>query len=141
VTTDSGKSFVSAGQSTTNVESDKGSFTQLHPTVEHPLTLVKKVFHMQKYGNKIILMGLDASNKNVMTLFDTDDNSELSLITAQDDIEVFHAQHSSTGNTIIFDGQRKSDNKYVTGAFDLDTAALTVNVLGDTALSDLAAFQ
>ena len=141
VTTDSGKSFVSAGQSTTNVETSKGSFAQLHPTLEHPVTIVKKVFHMQKYGNKIILMGVDATDKNVMTLFDSDDNSELPLVTAEDNIEVFHAQHSSTGNAIIFDGQRKSDSKYVTGAFDLDTAVLTVNVLGDTPLSDLAAFQ
>lgn len=141
VTTDSGKSFISAGQHTTNFETSLGSFTQIYPILAHPTTIVKKVFHMQKYGNKIILMGLDASNKNVMTLYDTDDNSELGLITAQDDIEVFRAQHSSTGNTIIFDGQRKSDNKYVTGAFDLDTAALSVNVLGNTALSDLAAFQ
>lgn len=141
VTTDSGKSFVSAGQHTTNVSTSLGGFTQFYPTLEHPTTIVKKLWHMQKYGNKIILMGADASDKNIMTLYDTDDNSELGLITAQDDIEVFHAQHSSTGNTIIFDGHRKSDNKYVTGAFDLDTATLSVNVLGTTALSDLAAFQ
>ena len=141
VTTDSGKSFVSAGQHTTNVSTSLGSFTQFYPTLEHPTTIVKKLWHMQKYGNKIILMGVDASDKNIMTLYDTDDNSELVLITATDDIEVFHAQHSSTGNTIIFDGHRKSDNKYVTGAFDLDTATLSVNVLGTTALSDLAAFQ
>ncbi len=141
VTTDSGKSFVSAGQHTTNIGTNVGSFTQFHPTLQHPTTIVKKVWHMQKYGNKIILMGLDASDKNIMTLYDTDDNSELVLIAAQDDIEVFHAQHSSTGNTIIFDGQRKSDSKYVTGAFDLDTATLSVKVLGNTALSDLAAFQ
>jgi len=63
------------------------------------------------------------------------------LISATDNIEVFNAQHSSTGNTIIFHGLRKSDSKYVTGAFDLDTANLSVNVLGTTALSDLAAFQ
>jgi peptide subunit release factor 1 (eRF1) len=96
---------------------------------------------MQKYGNKIILMGVDAGGKNVMTLYDTDDNSELAMITAQDDIEVYHAEHSSTGNTIIFDGQRKSDGKYVTGAFDLDTAKLSVKVIGNAALLDLAAFR
>lgn len=141
VTTDSGKSFVSAGQHTTNFATSLGSFTQLYPTLGHPATIVKKLWHMQKYGNKIILMGLDANDKNIMTLYDTDDNSELALITAGDDIEVFHAQHSSTGNAIIFDGQRKSDNKYVTGAFDLDTSVLKVQVLGNSALSDLAAFQ
>ncbi len=141
VTTDSGKSLVSAGQSTTNVETSLGSLTQLHPTLAHPTTIVKRVFHMQKYGNKIILMGVDAGGKNVMTLYDTDDNSELAMITAQDDIEVYHAEHSSTGNTIIFDGQRKSDGKYVTGAFDLDTAKLSVKVIGNAALLDLAAFR
>ena len=68
--------------------SGDGVLMKYYPALERPTTLVKKVSTSQGILNSIVLAGLDASDKNIMTIFDTSDDSEIQLIPPANEIEV-----------------------------------------------------
>lgn len=106
-----------------------------------PLTLLidnARVFH--PVLSNLILAGLDANDKNVRTLYDTTNNTELLLNGADHEIEVYNIRYSSTSNSVIFDRPRFADNTYVVGTVQLDTMTVIATPTGTTQIADLQAF-
>ena len=113
---------------------------QYYPVVAHPPSAVTKVAVFGRILSNIILAGLNSSNKNVMTLFNTSDDSEIQLIGPDNEIEVYHVNYVTADNKIMFDGLRFSDNKYVLGQIDLSSMQVTVSQIGSTKLEDFQTF-
>jgi hypothetical protein len=70
--------------------------------------------------NDIVLSGTDSTGVHVTTLYDTSAASESQLIGPGNEIEVYHLNYVSSGNKLMFDGLRFSDNKYIIGQVLLD---------------------
>ena len=113
---------------------------QYYPTFLAPTTLVKKISVSQGVMNNIILAGLDADGKNILTLFDTSNDSETLLIGPDNEIEIYHLNYVASSNKIMFDGLRFSDNKYVIGQYDLNTMTFSASQTGSSKLVDFQTF-
>lgn len=133
--TTSNRVFVIAGYN------DIGELMEYYPTLARSTTVVKKVSVSQGVLNQIILAGLNSADKNVMTLFNTDTESEIQLIGVDNEIEVYRLNFSAAQNAIFFDGLRFSDNRYVIGKYDLNTMSLAVSSTGNTKLEGLQTFN
>ena len=134
-TTADGKVFAISG--------DSGAskiLMQYYPSVARPNTLVKSVTVAQGVISQLILAGQDMNGKNILSLFNTTDNSEIKLIGAENEIEIYHLNYVATNNTIMFDGLRFSDNKYVIGRYDLNTMSFSASQTGSTKLVDFQTF-
>ena len=132
--TTSGKMFAIAGYG------DLGELMQYYPSLSRPNTSIQKVSVFQGVIDNLVLAGLNSQNKYVMTLFNTTDSSELSLIGPNDEIEVYHINYVAAENKIMFDGLRFVDNKYVLGQYDLNSMALSSSQTGSTKLVDFQTF-
>ncbi len=118
----------------------QGVLTQYYPTLERPVTEVTRISTFQGVINQLILAGLNAQNKNILTLFDTSDGSEIQLIGPDNEIEIYHLNYVASSNKIMFDGLRFSDNKYVIGQYDLNTMTFSASQTGSTKLVDFQTF-
>ena len=118
----------------------EGNLMQYYPTFLAPTTLVKKISVSQGVMNNIILAGLDADGKNILTLFDTSNDSETLLIGPDNEIEIYHLNYVASSNKIMFDGLRFSDNKYVIGQYDLNTMTFSASQTGSSKLVDFQTF-
>jgi hypothetical protein len=132
-TTD-GKTFALAG-STPN-----GTLTQYYPTIAFPTTSVKNIAVVQGVITNLILAGTDASNQNIMTIYDTSNGVETRLLGSENDIEIYHVNYVADGNKVLFDGLRFSDNKYVLGQVDLATKQVSVTSTIPVKWSDFQTF-
>ncbi len=136
ITTSDGKIFGSAGHRT-----QAGLLTQYYPTVDFPTTIVKNVTLAQGAGTKLILAGMDASSGNTMTLYDTSDSSETTLLGADNEIEIYHVNFAAGENKVLFDGLRFADNKYVLGQVDLATREVSVTTTIAAKWADFQTFR
>jgi hypothetical protein len=123
-----------------SASSGSGTLMRYYPDLAKVSTAVNKVLVFQGVISNLILAGLNSSNKNIMTLFNTTDNSELELIGAANEIEIYHLNYVAAENKIMFDGLRFSDNKYVIGQYDLNTMTLSASQTGSTKLVDFQTF-
>lgn len=96
-----------------------GTFAQYYPELRFPDTAVRKVSVAVGARDAIILAGLDANDRNVLTAFRPADGSETQLIGPDNEIEVFHLNYLADQNKLVFDGLRFADNRYVLGEIDL----------------------
>jgi len=117
-----------------------GLLMQYYPELAKPNTAVRKVSVAQGVLTNVILAGLNASDRNVMTLFNTTDQSELELLGETNEIEIYHLNYVAATNRIMFDGLRFSDNKYVIGQYDLNTMTFSASQTGSTKLIDFQTF-
>jgi hypothetical protein len=113
---------------------------QYYPTVTQPSTLVKNVSVVQSVISHIIIAGVNQNEKNVLSLFNTSDNSEIQLIGPDNEIEIYHLNYVASSNKIMFDGLRFSDNKYVIGQYDLNSMTFSASQTGSTKLVDFQTF-
>ena len=112
-----------------------------YPTVAKPVTIVTKINVAQGMTGSIILAGFNNSDRNVLSQFNTVDDSEVELIGPDNEIEIYHLNYIETENKIMFDGLRFSDNKYVIGKVDLNTLQVTASYAGgSTRLEDFQTF-
>lgn len=118
----------------------RGTLTQYYPTLERPVTEVTRISTFQGVINQLILAGLNAQNKNILTLFDTSDGSEIQLLGPDNEIEIYHLNYVASSNKIMFDGLRFSDNKYVIGQYDLNTMTFSASQTGSSKLVDFQTF-
>lgn len=132
-TTD-GKVFTIAGYDA------NGLLMQYYPELAKPSTAVVKVAVAQGVLTNLILAGLNSSDRNVLTLFNTTDQSELELIGAENEIEIYRLNFVASDNRIMFDGLRFSDNKYVIGQYDLNSMTFGASQTGSTKLVDFQTF-
>ena len=113
---------------------------QYYPTVRFLPSEVTNVTVAQGVGNDLILAGLNSTGKNVLTLYNTTSDTESELIGPSNEIEIYHLNYNESGNKILFDGLRFSDNSYVIGEVDLATDQVSVINTGSTKWADLQAF-
>jgi hypothetical protein len=114
---------------------------QYYPEVQRVETVVHKTLVSQVILNHLLLAGLDQEDVNVMTLLDTSDGSEIQLIGAENEVEVYHANFSAGNGKIYFDGLRFADNTYVIGHVDMQSLQVTVSPTGGAQLVDFQTFQ
>jgi hypothetical protein len=133
--TGTGSEFVLAGAS-----GDGVTAMQWYPTVRFLPSEVKNVTVAQGVGSSLLLAGLDANNKNVLTLYNTTDDAETQLIGPGNEIEIYHLNHVANGNKVLFDGLRFSDNSYVIGEVDLSTDQVSIVDTSSVKWADLQTF-
>ena len=120
--TASGKVFVvAAGQG-------KTMLAQIYPSVSFPSftnTSLKSISVAQVVFDNLILSGVDASGNNETVVYNTDTNTDSMLIPGDADqqYEIYHLNYVASGNKVMFDGLRFSDNKYVIGQVPVDGSA------------------
>jgi hypothetical protein len=102
-------------------EDHYGIFMQYYPTVSFLPTEVTDVTVAQGFANDVLLAGTTADGTNVLTLYDTTSNTEQELLGADDEVEIYHLSFDAATDTVLFDGLRFADNKYVIGEYNLGT--------------------
>ena len=95
---------------------------------------------MQRVIDYLILTGLDANGQNITTLYNTATDTEQTLISSTNEIEMYHLNYVASSNKIMFDGLRFSDNKYVIGQIDLNTQVVSASQTGSSKLLDFQTF-
>jgi hypothetical protein len=113
---------------------------EYYPTVRFLATEVTNVSVAQGAIDDLILAGINASGENVLTMYNTTNDTERELIGPSSEIEIYHVNYVANGNKILFDGLRFSDNQYVIGEYDLSSNQLNVVAAGAAKWSDLQSF-
>jgi len=116
------------------------TLVQYYPNVAKTTTAVTSVNVMQRVLSYVIMSGTNSSGQNIMTLYDTNTDSEITLIPGTNEIEVYRLNYVASSNKIMFDGLRFSDNKYVLGQVDLNTMNVTTSQTGSSKLVDFQTF-
>jgi hypothetical protein len=109
------KTFVVAGSR----GSDGGTLMQYFPTVERPTSVVRSVTLAQSNGEDIFLAGTDSNGTNSLTIYDTEIKQETILIDSQNEIEIYNMTYVPSTDTVMFNGLRFADNKFVVGEVSL----------------------
>jgi hypothetical protein len=117
-----------------------GILMRFYPSFTKATTIVSKILVSQQVLNYVILSGLNSANQNVTTLYNTETDSEQTLVTASNEIEMYHLNYVASSNKIMFDGLRFSDNKYVIGQIDLNTGQVNSSQTGSSKLVDFQTF-
>jgi hypothetical protein len=116
---------------------------EYHPQVRVLPTAVHDVTVAEGVGDDLLLTGTDSNGNNILTLFNTDTNTEQKLIgpnSPTGQIEIYHLSYNASDNSVWFDGLQFSHNQYVLGKVNLSTDQVTI-VNGDTQKwADLQAF-
>jgi hypothetical protein len=118
----------------------QGKIFKYYPSVEKSSTTVSKVIVALGVPGYLILAGLNSLEQNVLTLFNTSDNSEIQLLGPDNEIEIYNLNYLASSNKIMFDGLRFSDNKYVIGQYDLTTMTSSASQTGSGKLVDFKTF-
>ena len=132
VTTSDNKIYAITGSTPTLV--------QYYPNVAKTTTTITSVNVMQRVLSYVIMSGTNSSGQNIMTLYNTSTDSEVTLIPGSNEIEVYRLNYVASSNKIMFDGLRFSDNKYVLGQVDLNTLNVTASQTGSSKLVDFQTF-
>ena len=135
VNTVSGSAYAVAGSG-----GSQGTLMRYFPTLTRASTQVKRVVVMQRVIDYLILTGLDANGQNITTLYNTATDTEQTLISSTNEIEMYHLNYVASSNKIMFDGLRFSDNKYVIGQIDLNSGTVTASQTGSSKLLDFQTF-
>ena len=135
VNTVSGSAYAVAGSG-----GSQGTLMRYFPTLARASTQIKRVVVMQRVIDYLILTGLDANGQNITTLYNTATDTEQTLISSTNEIEMYHLNYVASSNKIMFDGLRFSDNKYVIGQIDLNTGTVTASQTGSSKLLDFQTF-
>jgi hypothetical protein len=107
----------------------QSALTRLYPSVQLPPTQVVQPTVLAAAGDRLAVAGLDALGRNMLTLFDPDDDGERTLIGPANEVEVYHLRYRDRENALLFDGLRYADNTVVLGRVDLTTGALTTTAV------------
>ena len=116
------------------------TLVQYYPNVAKTTTAVTSVNVMQRVLSFVIMSGTNSSGQNIMTLYNTSTDSEVTLIPGTNEIEVYRLNYVASSNKIMFDGLRFSDNKYVLGQVDLNTMNVSTSQTGSSKLVDFQTF-
>lgn len=110
------------------------------PTVSKPATIVDQISIARGVLGSIILSGLNSNGENILSLFNTTDNSEVELLGPEREIEIYRLNYVAAENKVMFDGLRFSDGKYVIGQVDLSTLGVITVQAGSKKLEDFQTF-
>lgn len=107
---------------------------EYYPQVRVLPTAVQNVTVAEGIGDDLLLTGTDPGGNNILTLFNTDTNTEQELIgpnSPTGQIEIYHLSYDASDDSAWFDGLQFSDNQYVIGNVNLSTDQVTI-ANGDT---------
>ena len=115
--------------------------TQLFPTIGFPQTAISDMSTSAAVGNKLVLAGLNGSGQNIATVYDSATNAEVQVLGPDAETEIYHLQPVAGTNTVMFDGLRFADNRYVLGRVDLSTNEVTVSATTPGKLKEFQTFR
>ena len=134
--TSDGKVFALAGYQGAGL-----TLTQYYPTLAFPDTDIAHITVGEGAGDDLVLSGTDSSGKNLTTRYDTDTDEVTGLVGPENELEIYHLSYLSLDNTVLFDGLRFSDNRYVLGVIDLNTNEVTYSTSSTQKWEDVQAFR
>jgi hypothetical protein len=112
-----GATFGVAGYSPGNSR----SLWQFYPVVRRAnLQRISEVSIATRAGSAILLAGVDARGRNVMSLFEPSANQETIVMDDTNEIEIYSMSYNSARNSVLFNGLRFSDNRFVVGEVSLN---------------------
>ena len=133
--TSDGKFFALAGY-----QGDGLTLTQYFPEPAFPDTGIRHIAVGEAAGDDLVLSGTDSSGRNLTTRYDTNTDDVTQLVGTDTELEIYHLSYLSTGNKVLFDGLRFSDNRYVLGEIDLNTNQVTYSTSSAQKWEDVQAF-
>lgn len=113
---------------------------EYYPTVRFLSSEVTNVTVALGVINQLVLAGLNSQSQHVLTLYNTSTDTEQELLGPDDEIEIYHLSYVPGSNSVLFDGLRFSDNKYVIGEYQLSTHTMNEVATSAVRWSDLQAF-
>lgn len=119
------------------------TLAQYYPEVFETDSIVTKITLSKGILSYILLGGFDSENRNKLTLYDTNTDSETDLL-GSEDIEAYHIDYRNSGGRqlVMFDGLDFIGNKYVLCQVDLtDNNKLTCSPTNTMQLTDLQLFD
>ena len=132
-TTTTGRVYAVAGTK------DVARLVQLYPQVAVPASTLSQVSVAEPMGDDLALAGVDADDHPVLVVHNTATDEETTLIGPDAELEVYHLSYDAKGGRLLFDGLRFADDKYVLGAVDLATHAVTIDATGAKSWTDVQA--
>ena len=96
-----------------------------YPSVEKTNTTTRATIGAAIPGG-VALAGQNGAGANVITLYNPQSDSEALLVGEERDIEAYHLNYVAATNSLMFDGLRFSDGKYVIGQVDLLTGEVEI---------------
>jgi hypothetical protein len=117
------------------------SLMQVFPTLASVPSAVTSPTRIRAVGDALYVAGRNASNQHVLVRRDTTTDLESELIAPANELEVYHLGYSSATNSVLFDGLRFADNRYVLGSIDLVTGAVTISLALDAKWDDFQTFE
>jgi hypothetical protein len=117
-----------------------GVLMKYYPALFKPTTEVTTTRVMQQLGSDLFLAGLNASSRNVLTMYNTSNDTETELIGSSNSVEIYHLQYAASVNKILFDGLRIADAQYVFGQIDPTTLEVSATPSGSSKLIDFQTF-
>jgi hypothetical protein len=84
--------------------------------------------------------GANEDGRYVLTLLNPSNGQEQVLGSPGDEIEIYHLSYAADENTMMFEGLRFSDNRYVIGQVNLSTLQVSATPTGTGQLVDFSTF-
>lgn len=88
---------------------------QYYPTVRDENTVVKNITIGYQVGGKLLLTGLDANNKNVVTVYNTVTQQESIIFDGSNEIEIYSIGYVASTGKIMFNGLSFATGQVVVG--------------------------
>ena len=88
---------------------------QYYPVVARENSSVKQITIAYQVNSKIVLAGLDANNKNVITIYDPTTHTETVVFDGTNEVEVYSMGYVASTGKLMFNGLKFSTGQVVVG--------------------------
>ena len=88
---------------------------QYYPVVARENSSVKQITIAYQGNSKIVLAGLDANNKNVITIYDPITHTETVVFDGTNEVEVYSMGYVASTGKLMFNGLKFSTGQVVVG--------------------------
>lgn len=88
---------------------------QYYPVVARENSSVKQITIAYQVNSKIVLAGLDANNKNVITIYDPSTHTETVVFDGTNEVEVYSMGYVASTGKLMFNGLKFSTGQVVVG--------------------------
>jgi hypothetical protein len=88
---------------------------QYYPTVRDENTVIKNITIGYQVGGKLLLTGLDANNKNIVTVYNPTTQQESIIFDGSNEVEIYSVGYVGSTGKIMFNGLRFATGQVVVG--------------------------
>jgi hypothetical protein len=88
---------------------------QYYPTVQKEPTVVQNITLAYQAGSKIVLAGLDAAAKNIITVVDPTTHQEVVIFDGSNEVEVYSIGFVPSTGKVMFNGLSFATGKIIVG--------------------------